>query len=73
MTGFYSSLYTDPEREIYKSLGLKEIMEHGNSTGTYSLNIKKKMLFIFSIVEVCRAKDFLNIEMIIERQQGCLS
>ena len=72
MTGFYSSLYTDPEREIYKSLGLKEIMEHGNSTGTYALN-KKKMLFIFSIVEVCRAKDFLNMEMIIKRQQDCLS
>jgi hypothetical protein len=47
VTGFYSSLYTDPEREIYKSLGLKEIMEHGNSTGTYSLNIKKKNALYF--------------------------
>ncbi|XP_060080701.1 peroxiredoxin-like 2C [Ylistrum balloti] len=29
-TGFNYSLYTDPEREVYKTLNLKEKMVHGN-------------------------------------------
>ncbi|OWF38577.1 thioredoxin-like protein AAED1 [Mizuhopecten yessoensis] len=29
-TGFNYTLYTDPEREIYKALNLKEKMEHGD-------------------------------------------
>lgn len=58
VTGFYSSLYTDPDREIYKSLGLKEVMEHGNSTESKHIKQNAFMGVMRSLWRGMKHKEF---------------
>lgn len=69
VTGFMGSLYTDPEREIYKVLGLKEAMEHGNSNESKHI---KQNPFMGVMRSVWRGMKYKEFQGDVKQQGGAL-